>query len=435
MAGKLGTRISTRAAKATSRLDDYKTPLGLAVIAVGCFLAFIAFISTTGPPFQPKYQLEVSVPDDAPVLRVGQAVRIGGKLAGLISEVEPDREDGGTTVTANITKTEFRPMPEDTQAYVRVHSIVYETYLELDPGESTAMLENEDSISQPATSGVDLLEVVELFDEETRESLQKATVNLGFGFAGRGAEANEALAELAPLSENLSAQLEAATSEPGAIERIVRGSAGTARGLRGVRSDDVAGLLDSGAATLGTVAGRSEELRRTIELFPGFEDQLLQTAPLARPLLRDAAGLAGELRPTIAELRAVLPDLSRLLSLGDELRANVEAIADVADPVLEAARPVVFELFPTMTALGPLNEDLDTLIATIEPYEDEITQAGLRLADATSHDFDTGRAPGAPAGRVVPVFTPHTCQNPIPDPGEAQGDTMLGGQCIEGDGP
>jgi ABC-type transporter Mla subunit MlaD len=435
MARELGRQISTRAAKATSRLDEHRTLLGLAVIAVGVFLAYVAFISTTGPPFQPKYQLQVSVPADAPVLRVGQAVRVGGKLAGLISEVEPDREEGGTTVTANITKTEFRPMPEDTQAYVRVHSIVYETYLELDPGESAETLENQDSISRPATSGVDLLEVVQLFDEETRESLQKATVNLGFGVAGRGAEANEALADLAPLSKNLKAQLDAASREPGAIERVVRGAAGTARGLRGVRSDDVAGLIGSGATTLGTVAGRPEELRETIELFPGFERQLLRTAPLARPLLRDAAGLAGELRPTVAELRAVLPDLSRLLALGDELRRDVEAIADVADPVLRAARPVVFELFPTMTALGPLNADLDVLIETIEPYTDEVTQAGLRLANATSVKVDTGRLPGAPAGRVVPVFTPHPCLNPIPDPGEAQGDTMLGPQCIEGGGP
>src|SRR5687767_13920887 len=158
--GNIGRRVSARAARLTDNLDDHKTLLGLIVLAVGAFLAYVAFFSTTGPPFQPKYQIQVSVPGDAPVVRVGQAVRIGGKLAGLISAVEPDREDGGTDVTANITKTEFRPLPEDTTANVRVHSIVYETYLELDPGTSEAQLSNGDAIDTPATSGVDLLEVV-----------------------------------------------------------------------------------------------------------------------------------------------------------------------------------------------------------------------------------------------------------------------------------
>lgn len=431
----LGRRVSARAARLTDGLDRHKTPLGLAVLAVGAFLAYVAFISTTGPPFQPKYQIQVSVPKDAPVLRVGQAVRIGGKLAGLISAVEPDRDDGGTDVTANITKTEFRPLPEDTTANVRVHSIVYETYLELEPGSSEAQLADGDALASAATSGVDLLEVVQLFDEQARDSLRDTVVNLGFGVAGRGAEANEALADLAPLSRRLEAQLNAATSRPGALAGTIDGLQRTARGLRGHRSDDVAGLIDSGEATLSTVAGRSDELARTIELLPGFEDQVLSTAPLAVPFLRDVADLTRDLRPPVAELRGLLPDLARLFALGESLQANVDAIADAAEPVLAAARPVVAGLFPTMTALKPLNRDLRNLKATVAPYAKEITQAGTRLSDATSVRYPGGRAPGAPAGRVVPVLTPHPCVNAIPDPGEAQEDTMQGGQCLEGGGP
>ena len=165
----------------------------------------------------------MNLPADAPVVREGQAVRVGGKLAGLISEVEPDREEGGTTVTANITKTEFRPMPEDTEAYVRVHSIVYETYLELLPGESETDLENGDSIGAPAASGTDLLEVVQLFDAEARESLRKTTVNAGYGVAGRGDEVNAALADLDGMARRLEPQLEAITERAGRARGRDRG--------------------------------------------------------------------------------------------------------------------------------------------------------------------------------------------------------------------
>jgi len=406
----------------TSRLDKHRTLLGLTVLAVGGFLAYVAFISTTGPPFQSKYELKVNLPADAPVVREGQAVRVGGKLAGLVSEVEPDREEGGTTVTANITKTEFRPLPEDTEAYVRVHSIVYETYLELLPGSSDADLASGDPIGSPAASGTDLLEVVQLFDVEARESLRETTVNAGFGVAGRGDEVNAALEDIDGLSRRLGSQLEAVTRDEGALADAIEGAANTADGLRGRRPDDVEGLIDSGSATLETLAGREAELRRTLRLLRPFEDQFLETAPAAEPLLDDAAALATELEPTVETVSDRLPALVELLKLGDTLRAEVERLVEVVDPALAAARPVIYGLYPTITSLGPLNEDLDLLKATVDPYKPEIAESGLRLSDATSHLYDKGLASGAPAGRVVPVLTPHSCRNPIPDPGEAEGD-------------
>ncbi len=416
------TRLSARVGRFTSKLDNHKTLLGLIVLGVGAFLGYVAFVSTTGPPFQGKYEIKVNLPADAPVVREGQAVRIGGKLAGLISQVAPDREEGGTTVTANITKTEFRPMPEDTEAYVRVHSIVYETYLELLPGSSETDLANGDSIGSPAASGTDLLEVVQLFDAEARESLRETTVNAGFGVAGRGDEVNAALADLDGMARRLEPQLEAITEDEGALADAIEGAANTADGLRGESSDDVEALITSGNATVGTIAGREAELRRTLQLLRPFEDQFLETAPLAEPLLRDTEALAKELQPTFETVSDRLPALAELLNLGDTLSEEIVALTAVVDPTLVAARPVIYGLFPTMTALGPLNANLKLLKATVEPYKKEIAQAGKRLGNATSHVFDKGLAPGTPAGRVVPVLTPHPCTNPIPDPGEAQED-------------
>lgn len=416
-------RINARISRVTSGLDRHKTPLGLAVIALGAFLAYVAFISTTGPPFQSKYELQVNLPADAPVLREGQAVRIGGKLAGLISEVEPDRDEGGATITANITKTEFRPLAEDTEAYVRVHSIVYETYLELLPGSSSADLETGEAIGAPADSGTDLLEVVQLFDADARESLRETTVNAGFGLAGRGIWVNEALADLEPLSRRLRSQLEAVTADEGALADLIAGAANTASGLRGRRSDDVQGLIGSADEVFGAVARREAELREALRLLRPFEDQLIETAPKARLLLDDVAALAPDLEPAVSTLSERLPELNRLFSLGETLRFEVEELTAVIDPVLASGRPVIYGLFPTMTALKPLNADLEVLKATVEPYKPEIAQAGKQLSEATSILYDKGLASGAPAGRVVPILTPHGCENPIPDPGEAQGDS------------
>jgi len=411
-----------RLTRATERLDDHRTLLGLLVLATVAFLAYVAYVSTTGPPFQSAYEVSVRVPADAPSLREGQAVRVGGKLAGLISGVEEDTEGEGRIVTANITKPEFRDLPADTSAYVRVHSLVYETYLELRPGLSDEKLVNGETVAEPATSGVDLLEVVQLFDEQTRHWLREGAVNVGQGLAGRGAGLNAALAELPALSADLNAQLGAATARDGELGRLVAGAGGTAAGLRGRRPDDVAAFITGTDTVAGAIAFREYAVRSTLRRLPGFQDQLVDTADTAEPALSELAALAPELDPAVRALNARLPDLNRLLASGDALSEDFPALAGATDPVLDEGRPVLNGLYPTMTALDPIAADLDRFLAGVEPYEAEIAQAGRRFADSTSHDNPNGLAPGAPAARFLPVLTEHPCNNPIPKPGEAQKD-------------
>jgi len=426
--GRLGSHLNQRVSKAAGKLDDHKLALGLVVAALGAFLAYIAFVSTTGPPFQSKYEVQVQVPADAPPLRKGQAVRIGGKLAGLISSVEPDRENDGSIVTANITKTQFRPLGEDAQANVRVHSIVYNTYLELYPGDAEGDPMDSGGVIEQAqvSSGVDLLEVVQLFDKAARESLRSTVVNLGYGLAGRGPGLNAAFQDLEPTSVNLARQLEAATSEPGAIGASIAGAAATTEGLRGKRSDDVAGLVGSGSEVLGTIAGRETELAEAIRLLRPFEDEFLATAPIAEPLLDDLAATAVDLEPAVRELNAALPEVTHLLSLGDELVSESSRIAAAVNPVLAATRPVVYHMFPLVSSLDPLIADTETVVDNVGPYADDIALSGQSLAAATSIPFPQGQGvgAGAPMGRLVPVLTCHRPRNPFPAPGTAPEDSQ-----------
>jgi ABC-type transporter Mla subunit MlaD len=448
----LGRRISAWISVGSEKIDDYKTPLGLAVLAIVAFLAYTAFQATTGPPFLPKYRVTVKVPSDAPPLRRGQAVRVGGSLAGLINDVSPDTANNQTLVEINISKTNFRPLAVDTSAFVRVHSIVYETYLGLQPGTSKDKLKDGDTLPAPAQSGTDLLEVVQLFDRQAREDLSKTLVNVGFGTAGRGTELNGALRDLPATSSYLGDQLRALTKTPGALPALISGSARTSRGLRGERDDDVASFITSADGTFGAIAGKRDQLGRAIDLLRPFEDQVLATGPIAESALTEIARSSTALGPVVRNLNAQVPGLVRLARLGPQLRDGFAALlgggaggsaggggggsvgtgtgtGGIADQVLVAARPVVAGLFPIQTAVGPLNASLDTLLANVNPYLPEITEAGKRLQSATSVRYGTGRKPGAPALRLVPVLSPHPCTNPEPTPGQAQGDKAPGGPC------
>ena len=441
--GRVASHLNQRVTRAASKLNDHTLLLGFLVAGVAAFLAYVAFASTTGPPFQTAYRINVEVPPDrptefegeeqgaAPPLRVGQAVRISGQLAGLISDVEPNRKTGGVTVTANITKPEFRPIGSDATAYVRVHSIVYNTYLEIEPGDRADPLSDGDTIAREnVSSGVDLLEVVQLFDQEARESLRATVVNIGQGVAGRGAGLNAAFKDLKPLSTDLRKQLGAATRDEGALGELVAGGARTTDALRGFRSDDVAGMITSGGAVLDAIASRSAQLGQAIDLLPPFQDEFLETAPVALPTLNELADAAVELEPAVRSLNGALPQLNRLLALGDELRTETVRTGELADPILAATIPVVRKIFPILAALehpdgpGGLVADAQTVVDKVSPYVDDIIVAGERLAEVTSQSFPqgTGVGAGAPSGRVIPILTCHRERNPYPAPGTAEDD-------------
>ncbi len=410
--------VRRRATRFISRLDDHRLALGLLVFACAAVAAVIAFKATTGPPFQSAYRIKIALPEDAPIVRKGLAVRVGGKLAGLVSAVEPASQAGGRTITASITKARFRPLPTDSTAFVRVSSLLFNTYIELRPGRADDNLADGDQLPATAASGVDLLEVVRLFDSSTRAALQTTLKTSGVGSAGRGRGLNEALAALPSLSRNAAAQLRAATRDRGALERIVAGAANTAEGLRGRRPDDVSGLLGSTDTVLATVAGRHEELGTALQLLPRFEDELAKTAPLAVPLLDDVAASAHDLVPAVRSLNDQLPGIKRLFALGDVLRAEFGRIAGAADPVLRTAAPVLYDLFPMVTAFVPLERGQGLIDAAIGPYADELHAVGARTKDVLTSSAG-GLAPGKPALRATVSLVPRRCYDPLPEPGEA----------------
>lgn len=413
--------LGTRATAWATNLQNHRLALGLVVLSIGVLLAAVAFKATSGPPFQAPYRIKVELPRDAPIVRKALAVRVGGKLAGLVGDVTLDPRTGRRIVTVNLTKPAFRRLPTDTQANIRVASLLYATFVELRPGTATSHLRDGDRLRAPATSGVDLLEVVRLFDASTRAAIRTTLRTSGIGVAGRGTELNEALATLPRLSRNLAGQLRAVTRTPGALERLVAGAARTTSGLRGRRRDDVAGLVDGGGAVLQVTARRRRQISATLEALPPLEHEILRTGPVAERLLDDLAAASGDLLPATRSLDATLPSLQRLFALGRTLRNEVTRILAAVDPVLRTARPIAYELFPIVTAFGPLERSLRQVDDAVGPYAPEITLAGKRALDAfvTSRG---GNTPGSLAVRGTVSIAPRRCYNARPAPGQAEQD-------------
>ncbi len=410
-------RTSTAIRHATQRLARHKLLLGLIVAAIGAALAVVAWESVNGVPFQNRYKVEVEVPANSPILKEGDSVRVAGRFAGLITDVAPD--NGAVRVTAEL-RPEFAPIGNDATARVRVRSIVYLTYLEIDPGNvNDPMAEGGTIPLARSGSGVDLLEVVQLFDEKTRDALSRTVTTAGTGVAGRGADLNTAFADLGVSAPDLSSQVQAAVARPGAIAALIAGAAQTASGLRGVRPDDVGGLIGSGAAVVAAVAAHPAELGQAVDLLRPFEDEFVATAPLATKVLRSADETAVALQPATEALAKALPEINRVLGLGDQIRTETGRLTAAINPVLAAAAPVIASLYPTVASINPLLGPLGKLTSTVRPYAGDIARAGRGLVAATSTPVDVGQsAAGSIALRFAPVLTCHKARDPYPKPGE-----------------
>jgi ABC-type transporter Mla subunit MlaD len=407
----------SRLRRATLRIARHPVALGLIVAAIGVALAVVAWQSVNGVPFQNRYRIAVEIGPDSPILKEGDSVRVAGRFAGLVTDVEPD--DGAVRVTAEL-RPEFAPIGNDARARVRVRSVVYFTYLEIDPGNVDDPMPEGETIRLARTgSGVDLLEVVQLFDERTRESLAQAVTTTGFGVAGRGRDLNAAFADLGASTPDLATQLEAAVASPGAIATLIDGAARTTSGFRGVAADDLGGLIGSGAAVVGAVAAHPQDLGFAIDLLSPFQDEFVATAPDAIAALRSADATAVALRPAAEELAAALPEINRVLALGDRIRRETARLAAALNPVLAAAAPVLASLQPTVASIDPLLGPLGRLTRAVDPYASDIRRAGRGLIDATSTPVNAGQtAMGGIALRFAPVLTCHHARDPYPEPGE-----------------
>lgn len=142
--------------------------------------------------FQPG-QYRVTVPvQNAAGLYPGSDVMIAGAHAGRVEGIA--LRDGAAMVTFSVD-AERAPLSRDATVAVRPKSLLGERYLALDPGQSGATLASGATLPATAvTQSVDLEDVVNTFDQPTRDKLQTLVVELGGGVAGRGAELNQGLA-------------------------------------------------------------------------------------------------------------------------------------------------------------------------------------------------------------------------------------------------
>jgi len=324
--------------------------VGAATILCAVVAVFLSYNANNGLPFVPTYDVTFQVPDAAGLVR-GNEVRVGGKRVGVIEEIRAvpgenaDDDPVSELDVALIQKLD--PLPADSQVTVRPRSTLGLKYLELKPGVSDEGVEANTTLPLRAAQPiVELDEVMNTFDASTRQALREVLDGLGPGFAGRGADVNELLAEAPALlrnAERVAANVSAPETQLG---RLVSGADRLTGELASVAPEG-GSALESADTTAGALDAAGSALGESIAETPPTEAAAMSAFREARPLLTDAAALARDIRPGVQLLPRAATELDRAL--------------DEGVPVLRRAVALATRLEDTLRAVAELSEDPSTV--------------------------------------------------------------------------
>ncbi len=336
-------------------------------------------------PFKAEgYRIKTSFPE-ATQLAVEADVRIAGVPVGRVKKVAPGG-DGRAAVELEIQRR-FAPLPTGTEAILRQKTLLGETYVSLTPPNGT--LEGKPIPEGGAIPKGDVGETIELdelfqtFDEETRENFQNWMKESGEGLGDQGENAGRALvefqllvAELGGLTKTLDEQspslrttlsegktvLDAATQQSGALSEAFTQSE---RVFRQLGDQDAA--LTALVERLPTFLARTRSGTRAVESFardtgPAVE-RLEPTVKALTPAFKSLRDVSPELRQLLVGVERVnnnakagLPATTRALRTLPVLLDPLDGFLKEVNPILEYASNYGDDLAATLGNLTSVSQ-------------------------------------------------------------------------------
>lgn len=351
---------------------------------------------------------------DAGQLVIGDQVQLGGHPVGAVTDIAITH-DGLADVRLRIDDARLVPLHLGTTATIGSPGLsgVANRYVRIDPGPGDAPKIADGGVLSPRqTHGiVDIDMLIDNFDAPTRMRMRTILREAADAFAPpAGRQLNRGLELLNPALSRSAALGRELVADQGALGRLVRTAADVATTLAARREQLGHGVAQT-AAVLDEVAAQRRSLRSVLDRAPAVLRQatgvlgrtrttlvaidpavrhLRPVAPLAAQLLREVLPVARNARPAIAQLRALLPQASRTLSVFPQTaRTTVPALRSGAT-ALRALRPII-------TGLRPYTPDL------IAGFFEGFTGNSTGYYDANGHfaRIMLANGPGLATGGVV----------------------------------
>jgi phospholipid/cholesterol/gamma-HCH transport system substrate-binding protein len=406
-----GTVLSTEGARqSVASRPAQRGPRVARWLALAALIGAVALVALLVFGGDGGYRVS-AVFENAGQLVRGDDVRVGGRTIGTIDDVRLD-DRAQAVIDMTIADGELTPLHEGTTATIRVPSLsgIANRFVALNPGPNDAEEIADGGRIEPdeTSSPVDLDQLFNAFDPETRRGLQKLIRGQATYIGGRSREARAALEYLSPALSSTSRLTRELVYDDVVFERFL---VDTSRVMETIarRRDDLSSLVANASTTTGAIGDESGSLERALAGLPGSLrkanttfvnlrstlDDLDPLVAASKPATRELAPLLRRLRPLVADARPTVRDLSVLIRDPGPDDDLVDLTGKL--PRLERLTSVVFP-----RAIRTMDRSRD-FVDTLRQYTPDLagwfTKFGQSAAayDANGH-----------YARIQPIFSPYS---------------------------
>ena len=270
----------------------------LAVLAVVVALV-IAATGGSGTTYKVQF-------DNAFGLVTGAQFKVAGVPAGTIQSIGLDQRTRLAMVTIDVTQHGFGEFRSDAFCQSRPQSLIGEYFIDCQPGQYGKVLPPGSTIPVTHTQSTipaDLL--LNIMRLPYRERLTLIINELGAAAAARSGDLEAALRRAVPALTETDNLLALLAGDSKTLQQLTV-SADTVISALANNSAQVQRFITEANNTATVVAGQQENLKSTLQLLPGFLEQL-------RPAMAQLGSAATVYEPVLANLNASAGQLDRLL--------------------------------------------------------------------------------------------------------------------------
>ena len=364
----------------------------MVTFTLSCFgLLLFLWLSFGGSiPLKPNgYRFKVAFPE-ATQLGTEADVRIAGVSVGKVRAKDIDPAHPNRTVATIEMQSRYAPVARDARAILRTKSLLGETYVELTPGhpkQAGTVPEGGFLPDARVADTVQLDEILDALDPQTRASFRGWQQDLSRAVAGRGRDLNDAVGNLPEFAQDGNDLLTLLDAQSESVRGFVRDT-GEVFGALTQDEGQLHNLIVNADETFDATARQQDALAESLRIFPTFLDESRLTFQRLEsfsrdtdPLVQDLRPAARDLTPTLRDVRAFAPDLRTALR-------NLDPLISASKTGMPALRDTLSEAKPLVGRLQPFLEELNPILQWLEYNQlttaDFISNGAATLADTTS---------------------------------------------------
>lgn len=408
-----------------------RRPVSGTVIAfVLAFLVGLVFflrnVGTEIPLLDPAPWNVSFLSEDVKNLKPNSEVTTAGVTIGTVKDLAPEGEKTRVVLDLN---PDHAPLHQGATVRIGMKSLLGQSYVDVLDGDGAELEDGGELPAKSVVAAVDIDEVLDTLDPETRKSLSSVINGLGISTNGRADEIQQLMKGLGTIGSEGYDVVDALAAQSGDLEALVREATILMRALD-TGEGRIASVVRQTDAIVSVTAADSERLSRAVRGLPGLMTSASQATA-------DLSTLATGLAPIAADLRRSAPYLDTSLRLLPGLSRDLNGIVDPLDLTLQRStatlskvpgvvegvqglvpqlRVLLSNLNPALSYLSPYGRDIGAMFGSFGASMDVPLENGvqpIRLAPV----FNLGSARGNPLPFLA--LDPLTWSNPYPAPGTA----------------